>query len=463
MSTDYAQFIEQKSQCGEMSGCKPHSLPSYLFDFQAFLADWSIRMGRSATFLDCGLGKTLIEFVFGQNVVEETNKPVLMLCPLAVSCQMLKEADKFGVEIYRSSDGVARKPITVTNYQQLHKFNENDFSGVICDESGILKHQNSVTRNRVTHFMRKMKYRLLATATPAPNDYTELGNSSEALGYLGLPEMLTRFFKNDQNNSDTKTHKWMGKGGGVSTWRFKGHAEEHFWRWVCSWARAGRKPSDLGDFEDERFVLPGMIQQEYIIEPRSLPPGELFQRPAFSLYEQREERRRTLQERCEKVAELVSAKSQRPVAVWCHLNAEGDLLEKLIPNCIQVKGADSDDEKEEKLMTFTNRQADCIVTKSSIAGWGLNWQHCWHQVHFPTHSFEQFFQSVRRSLRFGQKRKVHIDIVSTVGEKLVMDNLLIKAAAADKMLDRIVELVNEELKIRRSNEYAEQEEIPTWA
>lgn len=459
---DYQVFLESKSQIAENEGFEARWIPSEMFEFQEYLVRWNLLRARSAALLDCGLGKTLIEFVFGQNVAEETNKPVLIVCPLAVSFQMLEEAKKFGIELHRSSDGSAHMPMTVTNYQQLHKFNEHDFSGMICDESGILKHYASVTRNTITHFMRKMKYRLLATATPAPNDYTELGNSSEALGYLGLPEMLTRFFKNDQNNSDLKTHKWTGKGGGHSTWRFKGHAEEHFWRWVCSWARAGRKPSDLGNFDDSRFDLPGMIQNEHVITPRSLPPGELFQRPAFSLYEQREERRRALHERCEKVVELVMSKDQRPAAVWCHLNQEGDLLEKLIPDCIQVKGGEPDEQKEEKLMAFTKGQVDCIVSKSSIAGWGLNWQHCWHQVHFPTHSFEQFFQSVRRSLRFGQHRKVVIDIVSTVGEKLVMDNLLYKASAADKMFEQVVAMMTNELKISRFEEFPEQEEIPSW-
>lgn len=461
MTESYQDFIERKSQLQGMDGLKAKWIPSVMFDFQAFLTEWALLRARAAIFLDCGLGKTLMEFVWAQNVAEETNKPVLISCPLAVSYQMLKEANKFGIELHRSSDGKAHKPITVTNYQRLHLFNEAEFSGMVCDESGILKGYDGATRKIITNFMRKMKYRLLATATPAPNDYIELGNSSEALGYLGSPEMLVRFFKNEQNNSDQKS-KWAGKGGGTPKWRFKGHAEEHFWRWVCSWARAGRKPSDVGQFSDEKFILPGLIQRDWIVEPRSLPEGKLFQVPAFSLYEQREERRRTIRERCEKVAELVSEKSQRPAAVWCHLNPEGDLLEKMIPDCIQVKGADSDDEKEEKLMAFTNLQADCIVSKSQIAGWGLNWQHCWHQTHFPTHSFEQWFQSVRRSLRFGQTRKVLLDLISTEGEKIVMDNLKSKAVAADRMFDRIVALMSKELKINRREQFDEAEMIPAW-
>ena len=452
---DYRAFLRAKSQVDSRDGFEPTFLPDYLFDFQSDLVQWAVHKGRDAIFADCGLGKTPMQLVWAENVVRHTNRPVLILTPLAVSAQTIREGEKFGVEVRRSSDGTARPGVNVTNYERLHHFSPGDFAGVVCDESSILKSFSGTRRGEITAFMRKLRYRLLATATAAPNDYTELGTSSEALGYLGHMDMLNRFFKNDQNNS--------GQGrvyGKAIKWRFKGHAERAFWRWVCSWARAVRRPSDLG-YDDGLFDLPDLVEAEHMVEVHRPAPGMLFALPAVTLAEQREERKRTLSDRCERAAGLVNETGE-PAMVWCHLNAEGDELERRIPDAIQVSGSDSDDVKEEKLLAFAEGRARVLVTKPRIGAWGLNFQHCAHVVYFPSHSYEQYYQAVRRCWRFGQERTVKVDIVTTEGERGVLKNLQRKAAAADEMFSRLVAEMNRELRIDRTDPYTNVEETPSW-
>lgn len=259
---EYREFLEAKSQCGTFDGFPPNWIPDFLFDFQTYLFDWSIRKGRSAIFADCGMGKTPIYLVWAENVVRETNGNVLIITPLAVSHQVIKEGIKFGIEVKRSSDGKPQGKITVTNYERLHLFDQANYVGVVADESGILKNFDGATKKIVTEFLRTKRYRLLCTATPSPNDYIELGTTSEALGEMGFMDMLTRFFKNEQNTIDTRRH-WATTGGAAQQWRFKKHAESIFWRWVSSWARAIRKPSDLG-FDDGPFILPPTEHQQVI-------------------------------------------------------------------------------------------------------------------------------------------------------------------------------------------------------
>jgi len=449
----YQEFINSKSQLDSSGGFEPVFMPDFLFDFQRHLVEWSIRAGRDAILADCGLGKTPMELVWAENVVRHTNGNVLIVTALAVGAQMVLEAAKFGIESKRSSDGIAHRGITITNYEQLHKFNPDDFVGVVCDESSILKSFSGARRIEITVFTRKMKYRLLATATAAPNDYLELGTSSEALGYLGHMDMLARFFKNDLNNSATGRMR-----GDVIKWRFKGHAELPFWKWVCSWARAVRKPSDIG-FDDARFVLPALVEREHLVRVDSLADGMLFALPAVGLKEQREERRRTVTERCEKVALLLDTGEQG--VAWCHLNDEGDMLEQMIPDAIQVSGKDSDAAKEEKLLAFSSGQARVMVTKQKICGWGLNWQQCHHTTIFPSHSFEAYYQSIRRFWRFGQAHPVKVDIVTTEGELGVLKNLQRKAAQADRMFSNLVAEMNASLAIDRASRFPiEQESIP---
>jgi len=455
----YQEFLDSKSHVRTRDGFAPTFVPDAMFDFQRALVDWSCRQGRAAIFADCGMGKTLIQLVWAENVRRRENRPVLILTPLAVAAQTVDEATRFGIEAARSHAGEITAPIVVANYQRLHHFNPDDFAGVVCDESSILKSFDGATRTNITTFMRKVRFRLLCTATAAPNDYTELGTSSEALGHLGATDMLNRFFVNDKNNSGTRRHY-----GQVVEWRFKGHAEAPFWKWVCSWARAVRKPSDLSTegqvFDDGRFVLPPLDEHEHVVESRSLPEGFLFTVPAEGLHEQRQERKRTIAERCEKVSELVA--HDQPALVWCHLNAEGDMLEKLIPGAVQVSGKDDDESQERKLLGFARGEHRVLVTKPVIGAWGLNFQHCAHVTFFPSHSFEQYYQSVRRCWRFGQKRAVRVDVVATEGDLKVLDNLQRKSRAADAMFAELVAHMNDAMRLERSESFPLPAIAPHW-
>ncbi len=458
---DYAAFLERKTQLGGWFGFEAE-LPTYLFPFQAALVDWALRKGRGAIFADCGLGKTPMQLAWADQIIRRENKPVLIVTPLAVGLQTVAEAAKFGLDATISRDGKPAKGITITNYERLEKFEPNDFGGMVCDESSAIKSFDGVRRHIVTDFMRKMRYRLLCTATAAPNDYIELGTSSEALGYLGHMDMLNRFFKNDLNTSDTKGRRFRssqsGSFGKVG-WRFKGHAEEPFWRWVCSWARALRRPSDLG-FSDDGFILPRLEHRQHIVDARSHTEGTLFDFPALGLREERDESRRTINERCEQVAELLTG--QDAAVAWCYLNPEGDLLAKLIPDAVQVSGSDSLEAKEEALIAFSRGEIRVLVTKPIIGAWGLNWQHCHRMTFFPSHSYEQYYQAVRRSWRFGQKSRVVVDIVTTEGGRNALENLERKANQADKMFDALVRNMNDAMTVDRSREGETEVEVPAW-
>lgn len=452
---NYQDYLSSRSQRGAEHGFAPVFMPDFLFDFQKHVVDWAVRKGRAAVFADCGLGKTPMGLTWAANVNQKTNKPVLYLTPLAVGAQTAREAEKFGIEATHSRTGNTAGRIIITNYERLHYFNPADFAGVVCDESSILKSFAGARKQEITAFMRQVQYRLLQTATAAPNDYIELGTSSEALGYLGHIDMLNRFFKNDLNNSAQGRMR-----GEVIKWRLKGHAEIPFWRWVCSWAIAIRRPSDLG-FNDDRFLLPPLNEVEHLVDTDKLLDGMLFALPAVGLKEQREERRQTVEERCAAVAELVKNTGQ-PALVWCHLNDEGDMLESLIPDAVQVSGSDSDDRKEERLEAFATGKARVLITKPKIGAWGLNFQHCNHVTFFPSHSFEQYYQSVRRCWRFGQQRAVKVDIITTEGERGVMKNLQRKADQADQMFSRLVAEMNNAQSIAKVNHMTKKVEVPAW-
>lgn len=451
---NYDDFILGKTQLGGSFGFDAHA-PDFLFDFQRMLVEWSLKKGRSAIFADCGLGKSAMQLAWADMVSNRMGKKVLILTPLSVSRQMVSEAQKFGIDAHRSQDGdIAASNIIVTNYQRLNRFRPGDFAGVVCDESSILKNYEGKLKAEITRFMRKVEFRLLCTATAAPNDYIELGTSSECLGYLGFMDMISKFFRKVTSTSSRKDELRSG------TYRFRGHSERDFWRWVCSWSRAIRKPSDFG-FDDGPFVLPPLNTEQHIVSSRTPNPEFLFDMPAHGLAEQRAERSRTVEERCEKVASIVETNDE-PVVCWCHLNKESDMLKRMIPDSVNVSGKDSDESKEEAFKAFECGDIQTIITKPSIAGYGLNWQHCARQTFFPSHSYEQYYQAVRRSWRFGQDRPVNIDVITTEGEKEVMKNLQRKSESADRLFSEIVGMMKDELNVNSNEAFNTKTEIPSW-
>jgi len=453
----YAEFLDRKAQLDGMAGFEPLWLPEFLFGFQQALTGWAIRQGRDALLVDCGLGKGPMALVWAQNVYKHTGKPVLLLTRLGVTGQMETEGAKFGIDAEISRDGRIPAGVTVANYERLEHFDPGKFGGVVCDESSAIKAYDGVRRAMVTEFARTMPYRLLATATAAPNDWTELGTSSEALGYLGYQDMLSRFFTNKDKTSKSMGGKWRPRAG--EEWRFKGHAEVPFWRWVASWARAMRKPSDLG-FEDGAFILPPLETRQHVVEARTVKEGTLFDVPAVGLAEEREASRRTIAERCEKAAELLA--DANPGIAWCHLNDEGDLLTKLIPGAVQVAGSDPVEAKEERLAAFGRGEIRVLVTKPRIASWGLNYQNCHRMTYFADHSFEAYYQAVRRCWRFGQQHPVTVDVITTTGGERSLANLERKAAQADRMFTALTEHMRDAQAVRRTETYDREAEAPSW-
>lgn len=451
----YAEFLARRAQLNGQHGFDPAWMPDFLFPFQTALVDWATHQGRAAIFADCGLGKTPMQLTWAENVHQKTGAPVLIVTPLAVAYQAEAEARKFGIDAAVSRDGKPAAGITITNYDRLERFNRDDYAGVVGDESSAIKAFDGRRRALVTDFLRKIPYRLLCTATAAPNDYTELGTSSEALGYLGYVDMLNRFFT--QQRGTSATNRFFGE---QASWRFKGHAEQPFWRWVSSWARAMRRPSDFG-YADDGFVLPELVERQHVVQAQTLPDGALFEVPAVGLREEQDQTRRTLGERCAAAAALL-ADVDHGIA-WCQLNDEGDQLTREIDGAVQLKGSDQIDHKEEILAAFTRGEIRVLVTKPSIAGWGLNWQHCHRMTYFPSHSYEQYYQAVRRCWRFGQTSPVTVDIVTTQGGSRALANLQRKAAQADRMFDALVAHMRGAMSIRRDVDYPTPVEVPAWA
>lgn len=451
--SSYAEFLSRKTHTADLGGFEPTFLPDVLKPFQRHLTEWAVRQGRAAVFADCGLGKTFMQLAVAENVVRHTNSPYLLLTPLAVGPQTVREGERLGVACERVQTRPARyeAKVYVTNYERLENFEPADFGGAGCDESSCIKDFDAGRTAAVIEFFRTLPYRHLWTATAAPNDYTELGTSSEALGRLGMQDMLSRFFRRE----NAKDRNGWGRVKHV----MRGHAEKDFWRWVCSWAMACRRPSDMG-FADTGYDLPELVTTEYTVEARKTKTGYLFDPAAMSLQEQRDEQRRTLAERCEKVAELVA--HGRAAVAWCQLNGEGDMLAKIIPGAVQVSGKDSDEKKEEAFAAFSAGQIRVLVTKPEIAGYGLNWQHCGDMTFFPSHSFERYYQCVRRCLRFGRTGAVRVGLVTTDGQAGVLANLQRKAEAAEAMFARLVRLMGDGLDIRAANNLTNKIEVPSW-
>ena len=450
-----AAFLEEKRQLARPTGFEPTWIPGFLFPFQAELLRWQLRLGRGLLLADCGLGKTPIALSVAANVCQEKKGRVLILTPLAVGPQFVSEGEKFGIPVVHSRDGqCGSADIVVSNYEQIDKFDPADFVGVVADESSCIKNWMAKRRGALTEFMRTVPYRMLDTATAAPNDYHELGTSAEALGHLGYFDMLAYFFINDENSLHPTS---LG-----ARWRFKKAAERPFWRWVCSWARACRKPSDLGDFDDSDFQLPPLLEHEHIVENTKSLPGVLpgITVEAVTLAEQREERKLNIRERCSLAAEL--ADHGDPVAIWTDYNAEADLLEKLIPAAQQLSGSMSDQIKEDRFRAFQDGSLRVLVTKPKIGAWGLNWQHCNRVISFVSHSFEQDYQAVRRCWRFGQERPVIVDRIATPGEARVLRNLKRKAAQAERMFDQLVKMMNDPENLAAHKEAVGRVEVPQW-
>lgn len=428
----YKEFIESKRHSSQKHGINPVYLPDCLFDYQRHVATYAIEKGRCAVFLDTGLGKTMIELVVAQNYRQHTGKPVLLITPLAVAFQHVKEAEKFGIcNIEYSKDGKFSADVVVCNYERLDKFNPDDFDCVILDESSILKNFEGKIKSNVTAFMKRVKYRFLFTATPSPNDFIELGTSSEALGYMGYTDMLGKFFSNKENN--IKAQDRIG-----SKFYLKPHATEDFFRWVSSWSISMRKPSDLG-FSDANHKLPLLHINTHPVKnmKNAVVNGQvmLFPMQAARLTEVRDETRNTVEERCDKAIDL--ADHNDFCVIWCNRNDEADYLETNLSQSVQIKGGMSIDKKEEILLAFANGEIKRLITKAKMTAFGLNWQHCNHTIYFPTFSYEQYYQAIRRFYRFGQKREVVADLVYSDGQGKVIKSLLAKAKKADNLFEKL--------------------------
>lgn len=453
---NYDTFLEQKRHSSTNFGIKPLWIPDTAFDFQAFTAEHQILKGRAAGFLDTGLGKTFIELIISVNYIRHTNKPVLIICPLAVAFQFIKEAEKFGIDdISYSKDGKYKTKIVICNYERLHLFKATDYECVICDESSILKNFKGMIKGEVTTFLKKIKYRYLFTATPSPNDFIELGTSSEALGYLGYTDMLTKFFT---NNEDTISPMNIG-----TEWILKGHAKENFFKWVSGWSISCRKPSDIGPFDDTKYILPELNTNYHSVknDKNMVVNGQMlmFNIAARRQSEIQAEQKSTIEKRCEYAVELT--KGHDTSVYWCNLNAEGDLLACLDKSAYQISGSMDLDQKEELLLGFFQGDIKKLITKAKMTCFGLNWQHCNHTVYFPTWSYEQYYQAIRRFWRFGQKRNVTVDMVYSDGQSRVLESLTAKTEKANELFDKLNVNINQSYHVK-SNPFDKQITLPKF-
>jgi hypothetical protein len=434
---EYTKFLESKRHTLGEFGFECNYVPDIAFDFQKYVIEKATKKGRLAIFLDTGLGKTLVQLSLANNIIRHTNKPVLILTPLAVAFQFLKEAEKLGIDdIEYSRTGKFTKKIVICNYEMLHCFSTGDFAGVILDESSILKNFDGKIKGQVTAFIKKVPYRFLSTATPSPNDFIELGTSSEALGYMGYMDMLTKFFKNNQNSVDSNNRNIGEK------FYLKPHAENDFFAWVNQWSILAKMPSDLG-FSDEKYILPELIIDKHTVKNQSLidvnGQVQMFTPIARSMTEVKHEQRQTIEQRCERAVTLSGDKTS---VYWCNLNDESALLKQLDSDAVEIIGSMSIDKKEDILMNFADGNIKRIITKAKMTGMGLNWQHCNHSVFFPTWSYEQYYQAIRRFWRFGQTKPVTIDLVISDGQQRVLDAIQQKTDKARQLHTKLTENVN---------------------
>lgn len=428
MNTAYADFIERKTRRDPETGFVPTIVSDALYPFQRDLVEWALRRGRAAIFADCGLGKTPMQLEWAYRVHRETGGDVLILAPLAVSAQTAREGEKFSIPVHVCREaGDVGAGVNITNYERLDRFAARDWAGLVLDESSILKAFDGKTRAELIAWGQRFPYRLCCTATPSPNDYMELGGHADFLGVLSHKQMLAEFFVND--------------GISAGSWRLKGHASDSYWRWIAQWARALRSPADLG-YDDEGFALPPLAVETISVDADAVSDDRLFAVPVATLAERRQARRESISERVEIAQEIVNGSDESWV-VWCDLNAESEALTRAIPDAVEVRGSDHPDVKEERLIAFSAGEARVIVTKPSIAGWGLNWQHCANVLFVGlSDSYEQYYQAVRRCWRFGQTRPVRVVIVASNREQAVLENVRRKERQAVEMFAEIVEAMN---------------------
>ena len=422
---NYEQFIATKAIVSPPSGFQPADLPLKrpLFAFQRACVRWALRRGRAALFHDCGLGKTAQQLAWANEVAHYTKGSVLILAPLAVADQTIAEGRIIGVPVkHVAVMEDVDSPICITNYEKLHKFEADRFAGVVLDESSILKSFDGKTRSDLISAFRSTRYKLACTATPAPNDYMELGNHAEFIGVMTREEMLSMFFTHD--------------GGDTSKWRLKGHAQDVFWRWLCAWAVNLRKPSDLG-FEDDGFVLPPLAVEQHIVEGEHKLDGYLFALPASTLHERRAARNGSINQRVKTTASL--ADHGRPVLVWCNLNNESKAAASAIDGAVEVTGSDTEEHKISAVRGFIAGTHRVLVSKPSIVGFGMNFQHCADVVFLGlSDSYEQYYQAVRRCWRFGQRRPVSCHLVISHLEGAVLANIRRKEGDAAAMSENMV-------------------------
>lgn len=434
----YKEFLQSKKHLIGSFGFEANYIPDMAFDFQKEIIEKSVRKGRIAVFADTGLGKTLIQISLAKNVVNHTKGKVLILTPLAVAFQFIVEAKKMGIEdIEYSKDGTHEKSIVICNYERLHYFNSEDFEGVVLDESSILKNFDGKIKGQITSFIKKVKYRFCSSATPSPNDFTELGTTSEVLGYMGYMDMLGKFFKNN-NSSVAKQKRNIGE-----KYYLKPHAEKDFFAWVNQWSIMIKMPSDLG-YSDHRYILPKLNIVNHVVDNTSTigldNQVEMFTKEAKTFQEIRHEQKMTINDRCQRAVDLAKGKTS---VYWVNLNEESKLIKELDPDAYEIIGSMTVEKKEDILMRFAKGEIKRIITKAKMTGMGLNWQHCNHSVFFPTYSYEQYYQAIRRFWRFGQKNNVTIDMVTSRGQKRILQALQQKTEKAVLLYESLVKNVNE--------------------
>ena len=445
---DYDDFVRSKRRAEVATGHQPGELNEHLFDFQHAIVSWAVRRGRAAVFADTGLGKTLMQLSWADEVASHTGGMVLILAPLAVSEQTIEQGSNFGIEVRRvPQGGTPDAPgVWITNYERMDAIDFTELHGLVLDESSILKAHDGKTRQRIIEAAQGIPYRLSCTATPSPNDFEELGNQCEFLGVMSRTEMLATYFVNDT--------------GDTGTWRLKGWGASKFWEWMGTWAVVLRNPSDIG-FDGSRYELPPLEYFEHVVSAGE-QEGELFARPAMGLAERRKAQRESVEARCKAVADLVNSEPDEPWLIWCHLNDEAALLTELIPGAVNVQGSDSAESKAKNLLGFAHGDVRVLVSKPKIAGFGMNWQHCARMAFVGLDdSFEKFYQAVRRCYRFGQKRSVKVHLFTAENEGQILANLKRKEEAhhemSAQMIGHMKDIMNHELQGQQNivDEYRE--------